>query len=133
MGKGINVRLEVNFHASTGKRTHSGRHSSEQKPRLRFLCSMAPSPETGPASEKLTELLVHSLAAQTRSVPKSPSFFPAFYFRNLGWYCGPSQECWAPLFLVLLAAAPGKGLSDRGSYFRTHDQDGSNQLSSCPH
>ena len=45
--------------------TQSSRHSSEQKPRLRFLCSMALSPETGPALENLTELLVHSLAPQT--------------------------------------------------------------------
>lgn len=49
MSKWINVWHEVNFHTSTGKLTHSGRHSSEHKPRLRFLCSMAPSPEIGPS------------------------------------------------------------------------------------
>ena len=112
--------------------THSSRHSSEQKPRLRFLCSMAPSPETGPALENLTELLVHSLAPQTWSVPKPLCFSPAFHFPNRGQYSGPSQEHWVPLLLVLLAAAPGEGLSDRGSYFRTYNQEGSNQLLPVP-
>ena len=60
--------------------THSSRRSSEQKPRLRFLCSMAPSPETGPALENLTEPLVYSLAPQMWSVPKPLSFSPAFHF-----------------------------------------------------
>lgn len=89
MHRRINVQHEVNFHTSTGKLTHSGRHSSEQKPHLRFLCSMAPSPETGPASEKLTDLLVHSLSAQTPIYTQVPALLPSLLLPQLGPVFGP--------------------------------------------
>lgn len=64
INKWVNVQHEVNFHTSR-ELAHSGRHSSEHKPRLRFLCPVAFSPEIGPGLWGLAEWLVPPLAAQT--------------------------------------------------------------------
>lgn len=94
MTKRINERYEVNFHASTGKLTHSGRHSSEQKPCLRFLCSMAPSPEMGPASEDLTELRLHSWVAHAPVCTQIciPALLSSLLLPNQGHSSGPYQK-----------------------------------------
>lgn len=131
MHRRINVQHEVNFHTSTGKLTHSGRHSSEQKPHLRFLCSMAPSPETGPASEKLTDLLVHSLSAQTPIYTQVPALLPSLLLPQLGPVFGPRPGVLGSIGPGLASSSPWEeaGVTEGViSASGTPDPDGSNLL-----